>query len=244
MGGCETVRSKRPSVHVRTLLDTTGGDGLRIRNPFACTKCMSLHLLVLSCQEPHQRGGGGEELWSDEGDGPSPAKGSRAASTWMDVLAPFVPGLFLLSTHTQQEDEQEEVLTHPECPSTQYAWLVTLRTGEVFKSAGGRSQRKSDGVESHSRCDAQMWGEMQDGLLGGKCAWWEDLNMVQTVNLIVYYISTTHRCGMWLHWLTNLLQHWKMLTVEETGSSIYRNIPELVCNFFLIVMTFQTFKIM
>ena len=74
----------------------------------------------------------------------------------MNVLAPFVPGLFLLSTHTQQETEQEEVLTHPECPSIKHAWLVTLRTGEVFKRAGGQSQRKSDGVESHRRCDAQM----------------------------------------------------------------------------------------
>lgn len=158
----------------------------------------------------------------------------------MDVLAPFVPGLFLLSTHTQQEAEQEEVLTHPECPSTQHAWLVTLRTGEVFKSAGGRSQR------------VMVWRAIEEDTLKceGKCRMgsWEgnvhDLNMVQTVNLIVYYISTTHRCGMRLHWLTNLLQHWKMLTVEETRSSIYRNIPELVCNFSLIVMTFQTFKIM
>ena len=58
-----------------------------------------------------------------------------------------------------------------------------------------REAGERDGMKSHRRCNAQMCGEMLGGLLGGKCAWREDLNMVQTVDLIVYYISMTHVLG-------------------------------------------------
>lgn len=53
-----------------------------------------------------------------------------------------------------------------------------------------------------------------------------------------------HDPSVRLHWLTNLLQYEKMLTVGESGSNTYRNIPESVRNFSLNGTIFQTSKIM